>query len=87
MIRAPERKSMFAALKVEEWYLKVLLKVTNQVKKVHELLKKMIEGDVKVNEMSYGNLEGTDQGNVKLLFEDNVQRIAAGIIERRDRIK
>lgn len=37
--------------------------------------------------MSYGNLEGTDQGNVKVLFEDNVQGIAAGVIERGDCIK
>jgi hypothetical protein len=28
---------MFATLKVKEWYLEFLLKVTSQVKKVHEL--------------------------------------------------
>jgi hypothetical protein len=42
----------------------------------------MIEGDDKVNEMSYGNFEGTNQGNVKLLSKDNVQRIVAGFTER-----
>lgn len=37
--------------------------------------------------MSYGNLEGTDQGNVKLLTADNFQRIAAGFAERGNNIE
>jgi uncharacterized protein YheU (UPF0270 family) len=37
--------------------------------------------------MSYGNLEGTDQGNVELLLENNFQRVAAGAIERGHCIK
>ena len=78
---------MFGSFKVVQRYLGLDVKVNTLVGKVARPEQMVTKGDGKVNELSYGNLEGTDQGNVKLLFEDNVQRTAAGVIERGDCIK
>lgn len=78
---------MFGSFKVVQRYLGLDVKVKRVAGKVARRRGNGEEGDEKVNELSYGNLEGTDQGNVRLLSENYVQRIAAGIIERGDRIK
>lgn len=73
---------VFGSFEVVLRYLELDVKVKRVVRKVAIRRANGEEGDGKVNELSYGNLEGTDQGNVKLLSKDNFQRIAASIIER-----
>ena len=65
-------------VKVVERYLGLDDKVKTVVVKVARRLANSEDGEGKVNELSHGNFEGTDQGNVKLLSKDNVQRIATG---------
>jgi hypothetical protein len=78
---------MFGSFKVVEKYHVLDDKVKTVVVKVARRRANGEQGEGKVKELSYGNFKGTDQGNVKLLFEGNVQRSAAGSAEGGNKIK